>query len=105
MTVSAFTRLEKNDALLTAVLEKIRTDPRMFHEFLSTLDEDTSMKSLVKSMQGMISLRVYSINPTSMQFKIPMSSLKHIPYMHFCPQSNILHTYCYNTGHTIKFLM
>ena len=104
VTVSAFTRLEKNDALLTAVLEKIRTDPRMFHEFLSTLDEDTSMKSLVKSMQGMISLRVYSINPTSMQFKIPMSSLKHIPYMHFCPQSNILHMYCYNTGHTIKFL-
>ena len=105
VTVSALTRLEKNDALLTAVLGRIRTDLRMFHEFLSTLNEDTSMKSLVKSIQGMISLRVYSIaNPTSMQFKIPMSSLKHILYMHFCPQSNILRMYCYNTGHTTKFL-
>ena len=61
VTVSALTRLEKNDALLTAVLGRIRTDPRMFYELLSTLNEDTSMQSLVKSMQGMISLRIYGI--------------------------------------------
>ena len=52
VTVSALTRLEKNDALLTAVLGKIRTDPRMFYEFLSILKEDLSMKSLVESMES-----------------------------------------------------
>ena len=52
VTVSALTRLEKNDALLTAVLGKIRTDPRMFCEFLSTLKDDPSMQSLVESMES-----------------------------------------------------
>ena len=71
MIVSALTRLEKNSLLLSAVEGQIQTDPRVLHVFLSTLNEDTSMQSVVKSMQGMISCKIYgSANPTSMQFKI-----------------------------------
>ena len=61
MSMLGLSRLEKNNVLLSAVEMQIRTDPRVFHVFLSTLNEDTSMKSLVKSMQGMISLRIYGI--------------------------------------------
>ena len=56
-----FTTFQNTTTLLTAVLGKIKTDPQTFHVFLSTLNEDTSMQSLVKSMQGMISLRIYGI--------------------------------------------
>ena len=77
MIVSALTRLEKNSLLLSAVEGQIQTDPRVLHVFLSTLNEDSSMQSVVKSMQGMISCKIYgSANPTSMQFKIPMFLLK-----------------------------
>ena len=54
-------RLEKNNVLLNAVEMQIQTDPRVFRALLSTLNEDTTMQSLVKSMQGMISLRIYGI--------------------------------------------
>ena len=47
-----FTTFQNTTTLLTAVLGKIQTDPRMFYEFLSALNEDPSMQSLVKSMQG-----------------------------------------------------
>ena len=87
MNIVGLSTLEKNSILLSAVEGQVQTDPKTFHVFLSTLNEDTSMELLVKSMQGMI----YGIYITSMQFKIPMSSLKHIPYMHFCAQSNITH--------------
>ena len=87
MIVSALTRLEKNSLLLSAVEGQIQTDPRVLHVFLSTLNEDTSMQSVVKSMQGMTSpiASIYgSANPTSMQFKIPtfLYDVLHIkPYL------------------------
>ena len=61
MSVLGLSRLEKNNVLLNAVEMQIQTDPRVFRAFLSTLNEDTTMQSLVKSMQGMISLRIYGI--------------------------------------------
>ena len=66
MNIVGLSTLEKNSLLLSAVEGQIQTDPRVFHVFLSTLNEDTSMQSLVKSMQGMISCKIYgSANPTS----------------------------------------
>ena len=47
-----FTTFQNTTTLLTAVLGKIQTDPRMFSVFLSALNEDPSMWSLVESMQG-----------------------------------------------------
>ena len=47
-----FTTFQNTTALLTAVLGKIQTDPRMFDEFLSALNEDPSMQSLVETMQS-----------------------------------------------------
>ena len=47
-----FTTFQNSNTLLSAVLEKIQTDPRMFSEFLSALKEDPSMQSLVESMQS-----------------------------------------------------
>ena len=47
-----FTTFQNSNTLLSAVLGKIQTDPRMFHEFLSALKEDPSMQSLVESMEG-----------------------------------------------------
>ena len=71
MNIVGLSTLEKNSLLLSAVEGQIHTDPRVLHVFLSTLNEDTSMQSVVKSMQGMILCKIYgSANPTSMQFKI-----------------------------------
>ena len=75
VTVSALTRLEKNDALLTAVLGKIRTDPRMFYEFLSTLKEDPSMQSLVESMESKCLLCALSQSNLSPEVKCPGGKL------------------------------
>ena len=47
-----FTTFQNTTTLLTAVLGKIQADPRMFHEFLSALNEDPSMQLQVKSMQS-----------------------------------------------------
>ena len=52
MTVPAFSRLEKNNALLSAVEMQIRSNSSAYHVFLSTLKEDCSMQSLVESMQS-----------------------------------------------------
>ena len=52
MNTLGFTTFQNTTALLTAVLGKIQTDPRMFHEFLSALKEDPSMQSLVESMES-----------------------------------------------------
>ena len=52
MTVPAFSRLEKNNALLSAVEMQIRTNSSAYHVFLSALKEDSSMQSLVESMQS-----------------------------------------------------
>ena len=77
MIAMGLSTLEKNGVLLSAVEMQIQTDPKTFYEFLSALNEDPSMKSLVKSMQGMISLRIYGVvNPTSMRFTITIFSLK-----------------------------
>ena len=47
-----FTTFQNTTTLLTVVLGKIQTDPKMFHEFMSALNEDPSMQSLVESMQS-----------------------------------------------------
>ena len=47
-----FTTFQDTNTLLTAVLGKIQTDPRMFGVFLSALNEDPSMQSLVESMES-----------------------------------------------------
>ena len=60
MSIVGLSTLEKTSLLLSAVEGQIQTDPRVFHVFLSTLNEDTSMKLLVKSMQGMVSYKIYS---------------------------------------------
>jgi len=54
MIVPALPPFQKTNTLLTAVLGKIQTDPRMFSVFLSALNEDPSMQSLVESMQGTV---------------------------------------------------
>ena len=52
MIAVGLSTLEKNGVLLSAVEMQIRTDPKMFYEFLSALKEDTSMRALVESMQS-----------------------------------------------------
>ena len=52
MNMLGVSRLEKNSALLSAVEMKIQTDASVLHMFLATLNEDSSMQSLVESMQS-----------------------------------------------------
>jgi len=52
MSVSGVPRLDKNNALLSAVEGHIQNDPTTFHVFLSALKEDTPLQSLVESMEG-----------------------------------------------------
>ena len=52
MSVMGLFTLEKNDVLLTAVEKQIQLDPETFHVFVSALNEDPSMQSLVESMQS-----------------------------------------------------
>ena len=47
-----FTTFQDANTLLTAVLGKLQTDPRMFSEFLLALKEDPSMQLLVESMES-----------------------------------------------------
>ena len=52
ISVPTLTRLEKNNALLSAVEVQVRTSPSMYHTFLSALKEDPSMQSLMESMKS-----------------------------------------------------
>ena len=52
MNTLGFTTFQKTNTLLNAVLGKIQTDPRIFYEFLSALNEDPSMWALVESMES-----------------------------------------------------
>ena len=52
MSVSGVPRLDKNNTLLSAVEGRIQTDPFTFQGFLSALKEDSSLQSLVESMEG-----------------------------------------------------
>ena len=52
MNTLGFTIFQNANTLLTAVLGKIKTDPRTFRLFLSALNEDPSMQSLVESIQS-----------------------------------------------------
>ena len=56
MSILGLSRVYRNNALLSAVEMQIRTDPRMFSGFLLALNEDTSMQSLVGSMQSKCSI-------------------------------------------------
>ena len=55
MAVLSLSRLEKNNALLSAVEMQIQAVPQAFHVFLSALNEDPSMQSLVENMQSKFS--------------------------------------------------
>ena len=52
MSAMGRTRLDKSNALLGAVETQIQTNPSALHVFLSILNEDTSMKSVVESIRG-----------------------------------------------------
>ena len=52
MNTLGFTIFQNANTLLTAVLGKIKTDPRTLRVFLSALNEDPSMQSLVESIQS-----------------------------------------------------
>ena len=52
MSAMGRTRLDRNNALLSAVETRIRTDPSRLQEFLAYLNEDPSMQSLVKNIRG-----------------------------------------------------
>ena len=52
VNVPALPPFQNTITLLTAVLGKIQTDPRMFSVFLSALKEDPSIQSLAESMQS-----------------------------------------------------
>ena len=52
MNTLGFTTFQNSNTLLTTVLGKIQTDPRIFGVFLSALKEDPSMQSLVESMES-----------------------------------------------------
>ena len=52
MSAMGRTRLDRNNVLLSAVETRIRTDPSRLQVFLSTLNEDPSMQSLVENIQG-----------------------------------------------------
>ena len=52
MNTLGFTTFQNTSTLLTAVLGMIQTDPSAFGVFLSALKEDSSMQSLVESMES-----------------------------------------------------
>ena len=52
MNTLGFTAFQNTNTLLSAVLGKIQTDPSAFGIFLLALNEDSSMQSLVESMQS-----------------------------------------------------
>lgn len=52
MSVLGLSRVYRNNALLSAVELQIRTDQRMFGVFLSALNEDPAMQSLVENMES-----------------------------------------------------
>ena len=52
MSAMGRTRLDKSNALLGAVETQIQTNPSALHVFLSILNEDTSVKSVVESIRG-----------------------------------------------------
>ena len=52
MSVMGVSRLVKNNELLSAVEMQIQTDPNTFYVFLSALNEDPAIQSLVGSMKS-----------------------------------------------------
>ena len=52
VNILGLSKLEKTDKLLSAIEGQIRSEPNMFQHFLSALNEDPSMHSLVESMQS-----------------------------------------------------
>ena len=52
MNTLGFTTFQNTNTLLSAVLGKIQSDPRMFSVLLSALKEDAAMQLLVKSMES-----------------------------------------------------
>ena len=64
MSVLGLSRVYKNNTLLSAVELQIRTDQRMFGVFLSALNEDPAMQSLVESMESKCFTWKYRIPPT-----------------------------------------
>ena len=56
VNVPALPSFQNTSTLLSAVLGKIQSDPSVFGAFLSALNEDPSMQSLVESMESKCSI-------------------------------------------------
>ena len=56
VNVPALPSFQNTSTLLSAVLGKIQSDPSAFGAFLSALNEDPSMQSLVESMESKCSI-------------------------------------------------
>ena len=52
MSMLGLSRLDKNNTLLSAVEFQIQANPSTLHAFLSALNEDPSMQSLVECMKS-----------------------------------------------------
>ena len=61
VNISALSRFQNTHTLLSAVGGQIRTNLSMFRVFLSALKEDSSMQSLVESMEGKFSSRIFCL--------------------------------------------
>ena len=83
VNVQALPPFQKTNTLLTAVLGKIQTDPRMFGVFLSALNEDPSMQSLVESMRGKCFIDKFPMVPTPTPTSTPPSPIKGGKYWYY----------------------
>ena len=83
VNVPALPPFQKTNTLLTAVLGKIQTDPTTFSVFLSALNEDPSMQSLVESMQGKCFIDKFPMVPTPTPISTPPSPIKDGKYWYY----------------------
>ena len=84
MNIVGLSTLEKNSILLSAVEMQIRTDPTTFYAFLSALKEDTSMLSLVESIQSKCFIGKFC-PPSNLEF--PKKETKFVGLTILCCQS------------------
>ena len=75
VNVPALPPFQNTITLLTAVLGKIQTDPSTFNAFLSALNEDPTMQSLVESIESK-SFMYKGINLLILSFQTMNNSYK-----------------------------
>ena len=85
VNVPALPPFQNTITLLTAVLGKIQTDPNTFSAFLSALNEDPTMQSLVESMESEsfmykgINLLILSFQTMNNSYKA--DTCKYVPHI------------------------